>query len=349
QPRVAARIEAARRAVLDAPSSADAWGRLGAVCDAHRLHEPARTCYERAHRLAPTAFQWPYLLAIVRDVQGADASEVTGLFETAIAIERRFPPVHVRYGDALVRHGRSGEAAAAYRAALALDEDFAMAHRSLGRVLLSLGDLAGAVTHLERAAGLNPGDSLAYSSLAQAYTRQGDATRAEAATARARMLTPDLDVPDPIRFDVEALGISSELCAERAHRMTATGDWQGVVDNLSVVAEVRPDDAEVRRQLGGAYARLGRTEPALRHLAEAVRLQDDLATARVDLAALLLADGRAAEAATHLQRAVDLDPTSALTHERLALVLEHLGRATEAAEHRARAAALRREGDDPDG
>ena len=52
QPRVTLRLNQARSRVLDEPTSAEAWGGFGAVCDAHELRDHAVSCYRRAQTLA---------------------------------------------------------------------------------------------------------------------------------------------------------------------------------------------------------------------------------------------------------------------------------------------------------
>ena len=100
---VVAILERARQAVLVTPDSAQAWGQLGAACAAHHLYQEASVCYRAAHRLAPTEFQWAYLLAVVEDFLGAEASEVVALFDRATELNPRYPPAQLRFGQALVR------------------------------------------------------------------------------------------------------------------------------------------------------------------------------------------------------------------------------------------------------
>ncbi len=169
----------------------------------------------------------------------------------------------MRYGDALVRHGRLTEARDAYAKAVELDADFAIALRSLGQVTIALGDPRAGLDDLQRAARYTPDDGLVYAAMAQAYTRLGDHARAARATTRARNLPRNLALPDPIRFQVESFGVSSELCNERATRLMAEGNWAGVVENLRIVAETRPRDAGVHYRIGRALENLGRREEAI--------------------------------------------------------------------------------------
>ena len=98
-------------------SSGSATGRFCQALHAHWLHEEAAACYEIAHTLAPQDFRWVYLLAGVEEIRGADGERVLRLFREAIRLAPGFPPLRVRYADALLRLGRWAEAREAYQAA----------------------------------------------------------------------------------------------------------------------------------------------------------------------------------------------------------------------------------------
>jgi cytochrome c-type biogenesis protein CcmH/NrfG len=141
---VARAHRSAREAVLAEPGSARAWGEFASVCDAHHLYDAAAAAYGRARALAPGEFRWVYLLAIVRDFQGAGAEEVAALFAEAARLEPGYPPLHLRRGDAFVRQGALEDARAAYARALELDPAFALDARSTSPRLLRLLDAARA-------------------------------------------------------------------------------------------------------------------------------------------------------------------------------------------------------------
>jgi len=86
QPQVAARLIETHRAVTQHPASAEAWGRLGAVCHAHRLYPEAATCYRHAWALARKQHRWPYLMAIVGQKQGAPWEAVDAAFTAAAGL-----------------------------------------------------------------------------------------------------------------------------------------------------------------------------------------------------------------------------------------------------------------------
>ncbi|MEO1086835.1 MAG: hypothetical protein AAFY88_21585, partial [Acidobacteriota bacterium] len=57
-------LEARRAAVVDAPSSAEAWGRLGMALDIHVFEADAERAYARAADLDPDHFPWAYYRAL---------------------------------------------------------------------------------------------------------------------------------------------------------------------------------------------------------------------------------------------------------------------------------------------
>ncbi len=365
QPRVAQRIIEARVAVLADPASAEAWGRFGAVCDAHRLYDEAAACYERAAGLDPRDFRWPYLRAIVGEARGEDPSRVAALFRESLALHPDYAPVHLRLAALARDGGRPQEARRACERAIEIDPALAAAHRELGEALLSLGDPAGAVAHLERAAALGGGDRAVWSALAQAHARAGDPAAAAGAAEKARRAERVTAAPDPVRSAVEALGESTQHRIERAATRMDAGDYEGVIESLRIVEEARPDSAVLHYNLGVAYARTGRTQLALDHLAKATELRDDLHLAHCERASLLMDRGEFPAAIGHLRRAraaapdnsdvlmwlgaalagngnldeavaafedaARLAPLDARTHYNLGLALEALGRPSEAA------------------
>ncbi|MBZ5638125.1 MAG: tetratricopeptide repeat protein [Acidobacteriia bacterium] len=93
--------------------------------------------------------------------------------------------------------------------------------------------------------------------------------------------------------------------------------------------------------LGAALAREGRSDEALAHYTEAVRLKPDDATAQYDLGAALAARGGDAKAMEHYAKALALDPGYAAPHNNLGILLAKQGRIDEAARHYAEAVRLR--------
>ena len=334
EPQVVRLLQQARESVLTGRNSADAWGELGSLYDAHMLTDLAEVCYRRARSLDPDDFRWVYLLAIVREIQGAEIAELRELFDGAAAIRPSYTPIHVRLGDSLWRRGQYGEARDELRRAIELAPGDAMAHRRLGQVLLALGETRGAAEHLTRAVNLEPRDLAAYSALAQALMRLGQTERAREVRESARGLEPVTALDDPVYgSQVFMRSMNSSRAFARAMAAIRQGAHDSAIEDLGVVLEVRPHDASAHYWMGTAYQRIGELQPAMTHLFEAVRLEPRMVQARLQLAALLSGQSRHAEGVEQYERAAVLRPLDAEGHYGLGLAYEGSGRLTEARDH----------------
>ncbi len=304
---VAAVLRRALESVRAAPDSAEAWGDLGSLYDAHLITEPAERCYRRAQALAPQDFRWIYLLAIVRELQGASDDELVELFSRAADLDPEYAPLRIRLGDALWRRGRFNEALPELERALSLAPGTAMGHRRLGQVLLALDRPEEAARHLERAISLEPRDLAAHTGLVQALMRLGQTERAREMKDRARGLEPVLSLHDPVYAKyVFMRNMSSAGAFARGVAAVREGALDHAIQDLTLVLEVRPDDSSAHFWLGTALRRAGRPDEALAHLTRAVELDPQLAQARLDLGELLLGLGRTTEAREQFDAAARL-------------------------------------------
>ncbi len=308
QPRVAQLIEEKRQAVQRRLDAAEAWGVYGAACDVHDLYDEAAICYDRARLLAPSDFRWPYLLGYVRELQGAGLEQIEQLLHDAARLQPGLPPVFFRLGDALMREGKTREACDAYRKAIELDPGLAIAHRSLGQALNALGEHRDALVHLERALIEGREDGAVYAAMAQAKARLGDSAGAREAAEKSRRTPIALSLPDPVRYEVESLGISSQHCYDRGVGLMQQGDYGGAIEQLEIAKEHLADDPEVQYRLGVCYATTRRQLQAVQHLSEAIRLNPQHAGAHFTLGRLLEAVGSVNEAIGQYRRAVQIDP-----------------------------------------
>ena len=334
EPQVGRLLQQAREAVLSGRDSADAWGELGSLYDAHMLTDLAEICYRRALSLDPDDFRWVYLLAIVREIRGAEIVELRELFDGAAAIRPSYAPIHVRIGDSLWRRGHYEEARDELRRAIELTPDSAMAHRRLGQVLLALGDTRGAAEQLTRAVKLEPRDLAAYSGLAQALMRLGQTERAREVRESARGLEPVAALDDPVYgSQVFMRSMNSSRAFARATAAIRQGAFGHAIEDLGVVLEVRPDDASAHYWMGTAYQRIGELQPAMTHLLQAVRLKPGMVQARLQLGELLCGQSRYAEGVEQYERAAALRPLDADGHYGLGLAYEGSERLAEAQDH----------------
>lgn len=95
------------------------------------------------------------LLATSRQLRHWEDSET--LFRHAVVVTRNNVIACAHYADALVRKGRTEEAATAYREVLRVAPLFAEAHQSYAQLLESQGQLDEALRHYQEAVRLKPG------------------------------------------------------------------------------------------------------------------------------------------------------------------------------------------------
>lgn len=307
-------------AVKNDPANPGAWGQYAMALDAHLLTNSAVEAYWRAHLLAPDDFKWAYLYAATRALQSAPPEEVTELLKKAIALRPDYAPGYVRMGDILISAGKTPEAKKAYEKAIELDGQIAVARRSLGQILLTMGKVDEAVRHLEQADRLIPDDRAVASALAQGYMRQGDERRADRYASLAAEAIPQIGLIDPVRREVEELGVSTRLCDERAQRRMSEGLYGEAIDDLLIVLQKYPDDATVPFRIGVCYDEIEDPNQAVLFLTGAIRLQDDLVEAHLRLAKIFWnRDFR--RVAGHYRKVIEYSPPSAELHTTLGVAL----------------------------
>jgi Flp pilus assembly protein TadD len=100
------------------------------------------------------------------------------------------------------------------------------------------------------------------------------------------------------------------------------------IRHLAEAERLEPRDARVRSALGQAYRSVGTPDRALREFLEAVALDPDDPSYRVEAGNVLLDDGRVDEALMHLREAVRLRPMAADARVLLGLALCRAGDGT---------------------
>ncbi len=333
EPRVARSITEAQEGIMRAPTSTKAWGKLGAILDAHGLDALAGEAYRQAQQLDPREFRWPYNLACIAIELDEPLEVIEALFDEARSLNPGHAALDCRLGDALSSSGRTTDAVAAYRRSLAIDDTFAMAHRGLGMVLLSIGDIDAAVVHLERAAAAMPSDGVSASALAQAYGRARRTEQATAVAARARNLERIARIPDVFRDEVAYFGTSAALCSARAARLIVSGQIERAIEQLLIVEETRPDDPYIQIRLGMCFMQLGRSTEAMSRFSKAIEIKPDFAEPYVEMGRLRSAAGDLQGALAAYERALAIDPNLVSAHAKMGNALVRLGRTAEALTH----------------
>jgi len=195
-------------------------------------------------------------------------------------------------GEALLRLGRNGEAAAALRRALRMQDDLLEAQTNLGDALYRLGDRAGAMAALREALRLSPGSAAANLNLAILFDAQGNSDQARFHFERAIRSDPESAVA---RYNYGRALVARKLDPEAEAQL-----------NEAVRLDRRFAEAWV--SLGLLRARAGRREEAISFYREALRANPELAAAHFNLALALFDTGRTSEAREHFESAIRAAP-----------------------------------------
>lgn len=112
--------------------------------------------------------------------------------------------------------------------------------------------------------------------------------------------------------------------AERGRQAYRAGDWAAALQEFETARALRPDDARLSLAVGESLFRLGRHEDAAREFARARQLTDDpalLAESLYNAGTTALARGRTDEAVEHLRESLRLDPRQPDARQNLEVAL----------------------------
>ncbi len=329
EPQVAAKIEKVRAAVLAAPSSHEAWGRLGMVLHAHRLSVDAAPCYRRASELSPGEFRWHYLLA--HALRDNDLEGALGASEAALRAKPDYAPTYVFRAQLLETANRLDEAVAQYGKALEIDSESAMAEFGLGRLYLARGDAQQALRHLLRARDLSGEAAAIHGTLAQAYRQTGDMESALRENRLASQFTETIPITDPIHYAMRKESVSSLAQLERAIEADGAGDYETAEALYRELVRLRPDDASIRTRFGDTLARQSKLGAAKEQYQAALTINPQLASAQYGLGNMLNFEGDYDRAAIHYRAALEAESDHTRSLLNLAGVLAFQGELAEAA------------------
>ncbi|MFM1768779.1 MAG: repeat-containing protein YrrB [Verrucomicrobiota bacterium] len=366
-------IATSRQAVVAAPESAAAWGRLGQAFHAVEFFPEARQCYARAATLDPQSPRWPHLLGLLQ-LQDQPDEALANLERAVVLSGGRWDAPRLRLAQALVERGREDAAAGHLAALLAAQPGHAAARVEQARLQLARGQLD------EAAGALSPCLTNAYTArpalllMSQIQQRRGDGAGASQLARRAAGMPRPFDWPDPFLREVQVLRLDRQKMEDQINGLLMQRRLPEAGVRLNDLLQAYPQspegwlllgrlryqeqkcaeaEAAFRRhlevqpqslnglvQLGLALLCQQRWADAAGVLRQAVALKPDFAQAHYNLGYALFRSGDAAGAAAAYREALRSNPGEAGTHLALAEVLVRLGQGGEAARHLDRAAAL---------
>src|SRR5262249_7084087 len=172
-PAVLRLVQAARSAVVEAPRSAEAWGRLGKILLAHGFFDQALTCFSRAEQLDPGEPRWPLHQGTTL-CQGDPEAAIPKLRRAAVLCDNTSDAPRLRLADVLLGQGRVREAEEQWRRLLSQEPGHARAHLGLARLAYQRGNLEESLSYLNFSLKGARTRKAAHLLLAEIHQRRGD-------------------------------------------------------------------------------------------------------------------------------------------------------------------------------
>jgi tetratricopeptide (TPR) repeat protein len=321
----AAARDAIVRAYNDAnarPTDAAAVGGLARTLHAWEQWSAAHEAYARARALAPAAFEWAYLDALVLQ-RLARHGEAASRLEQALKLSSDYLPARVALAEALFESGDLDRSARLFEALRKEPASEPAAEFGLGRI-----DAAGsrhdvAVTHLQRAITLFPEWGAAHYALALSYRALG--RRDEAQRALERHAQYGARWPgqvDPVRDTVMALRDDAQTSLQRGLKLAEAGDLAGAIAAHEAALARDPSIAQAHANLISLYGNTRNWTKAEEHYRAVVALGFNLADAHYDYGVLLALQEKWDLAADAYRQAIAVNPQHARALNNLGQVLE---------------------------
>jgi tetratricopeptide (TPR) repeat protein len=317
--------EAIARAYKDATTrsgDAVAVGALARTLHAWEQWSAAHEAYARAQALAPRAFEWQYLDALVLQRLARHADAVTRL-EQALRLSPDYLPARVALAESLLE---SGDVERSERLFDQLRREPAAepaAEFGLGRIAATRGEHQVALAHLERAVALFPEWGAAHYALALSYRALG--RRDEAQRALERHAQYGARWPgqvDPVRDTVMAVRDDAQTNLQKGLALADAGNLAGAIAAHEAALARDPSIAQAHANLISLYGRTRDWAKAEEHYRAVIALGFNVPDAHYDYGVLLGLQEKWDAAADAYRQAIAIDPRHARAHNNLGEILE---------------------------
>lgn len=332
RPETRKQVEQAYAAARKRPSDADAVGKLGMLLDLYHRSDDAALCYQRAHSIQPTAFNWLYYWGSLL-LKERKAEQALPVLTAALELQPGYLPARLKLGETLLEAAKVEEANQIYEGILKDHPDAAEAFYGLGRVHAARGEQGAAAENYQKACELFPTYGAAHYGLAVAYRKLGRIAEAkEQADIHERYPYIVPPVPDPLRDELRSLDMSAENLLERGVQLEQVGRVDDAIAETEKALELDPALVKARVNLLILYARTGNAQKAEeQYKAVLASNPDEFPDAYYNYGVLLVNEGRFEEAEKAFRKTLAIAPTNDAAHNNLGYLLEREGKLTEAA------------------
>jgi len=325
-------IEPAARAAAAKPTDAAVVGALGRALHAWEQWTSAHEVYARAAALAPRAFEWRYLDAVVLQRLARHADAVTRLRE-ALSLSPDYLPARVKLAEALLESGELVESHALFRALAAEPAASPAAEVGLGRIAAAQGQHDAAIEHLTRAVTLFPELGAAHYALALSLRALGRMDAARSALALHEQYGPRWPaLDDPALVTVTSLREDAGAMLQRGVRLADAGDTGGAIAAHEAALARDPQLAQAHANLIALYGRARNWSRAEEHYRAFVRSGAGIADAHYDYGVLLGLQQKWDLAIDAYREALALNPMHGHAQNNLGQALEQQRQLAEAAD-----------------
>lgn len=315
-------LSRAHRHAVARSDDGSAVGALGRALHAWEQWESAHQAYSRAQALAPRAFDWRYLDAIVlqRLARHADAA---AQLKAALRIKPDYLPARMRLAEALLESGDLQQSQPLFEVLAKEPLAEPAAQVGLGRIAALQGRDEAAITHFERAIALFPELGAAHYGLARAYRAAGraaESARALQQHAKYGPRWPALD--DPVLASVASVRDDPRATLAKGVSLAEAGDVEGAIAAHEAALSADSTLVHAHANLVSLYGRARNWTKAEEHYRAARAANFETAGLHYDYGVVqgLQEKWDAAEAA--YRRATTINPLHANAHNNLGQMLE---------------------------
>jgi protein O-GlcNAc transferase len=304
------------------PSDVAAAGALARTLHAWEQWNAAHDTYARAQALAPNAFEWPYLDAVVLRRLARHGGSAAKL-EQALRIQPGYLPARVMFAEELFESGDRDRSAQLFEALRGEPAAEPATEFGLGRIAAARGRHEEAITHFQRAVTLFSEMGAAYYALALSYRALGRTDDARKALEKHAQYGPRWPaIEDPVLATVTALRNDTQTDLQRGLKLAEAGDLAGAIAAHEAVLAHDPSVAQAHANLIALYGNARNWAKAEEHYRALVALGVNLGDAHYDYGVLLGLQEKWDQATDAYRRAIAVNPQHAQAHANLGQILE---------------------------